>query len=166
MAFKNLMGKAEKAAKPGEAPVETNREAASAPVPHTVAPATAIDANTQISGKLRCKETLRIDGRVKGEVRSDKFVIVGPQASLDASIIADSVVISGRVKGDIRAKRMITLEKTAHVTGELSTPGIVIEEGAKLEGRILIGSEDKAAASKQRAVPARGSAATSATPLS
>ena len=49
-------------------------------VPRSVAPATSVDANTRITGKIICKETLRIDGRVKGEVRCDKTVIIGEQA--------------------------------------------------------------------------------------
>jgi hypothetical protein len=36
------------------------------------------------------------------------------------------------------------------VKGDLTTPGIVIEEGAKLKGRIVIGSEDEAEASNPR----------------
>lgn len=68
---------------------------------------------------------------------------------MEASIQADSVVISGEVRGDIRAKRKITLESAARVTGDLATPGIVIEEGAKLEGRIVIGAEEQPAAKKQ-----------------
>ena len=45
------------------------------------------------------------------------------------------------VEGDIAARRKITLERTAVVIGDLTTPGIVIEEGAKLKGRIVIGSD-------------------------
>jgi cytoskeletal protein CcmA (bactofilin family) len=114
-----------------------------------VAPSTSIDATTQLSGELRCEETIRIDGRVKGEIRCEKTVIVGQAARVEATIQADSVAISGEVKGDITAKRKITLESTARVTGDLATPGIVIEEGAKLEGRIVIGAEQRPAAQEQ-----------------
>ena len=70
-----------------------------------------------------------------------------------AMIEAESVVISGEVKGDITARRKITLGKAARVTGDLRTPGIVIEEGAKLEGRIVIGPDEKVATRK--AAPTR-----------
>ena len=50
--------------------------------------------------------------------------------------------VAGEVKGNITARRKITLEPTAVVNGNLCTPGIVIQEGAKLEGRIVIGSEE------------------------
>lgn len=109
--------------------------------PRTVAPSTSIDASSELEGRLRCKETLRIDGRIQGEVECEKAVLVGQGARVRASISADEVQVSGRVEGDIVARRKITLERTAVVVGDLSTPGIVIEEGAKLKGRIVIGSD-------------------------
>ena len=149
MTIKNLIGKSAKAEET-KAEAEASARPRVLPVARTVSPATAIDATTQITGKLRCKETLRIDGRVKGEVRSDKSVIVGEGAVVDAAIQADSVVIAGEVKGDIAAKRKITLERTARVAGELCTPGIVIEEGAQVEGRIVIGAEQRPAATARK----------------
>ncbi len=148
MAIKNLIGKSAKAEET-KAGAEASARARVLPTPRTVAPATAIDATTHLTGKLRCKEALRIDGRVKGEVRSEKSVIIGEGAVVEAAIHADAVVIAGEVKGDIAAKRKITLERTARVSGELCTPGIVIEEGAKVEGRIVIGADEHSAANKQ-----------------
>ena len=118
------------------------------------APSTFLDASTNFSGKLRCSESLRIDGRVEGEVHCDHTVVVGEPGVVNASIEADSVVIAGQVKGDINARSKITLEKTASVTGDLCTPGIVIQEGAKLEGRIMIGADEGRAAEKPAARPA------------
>ena len=109
--------------------------------PRTVSPSTSVDAATELEGTLRCKETLRIDGRIKGEVECEKAVLVGEGARVHASIAADEVQVAGTIKGDITARRKITLEKTAVVTGDLTTPGIVIEEGAKVKGRIVIGSD-------------------------
>jgi len=109
----------------------------------SVSPVTSIDSSTKVQGKIRCKETIRIDGEIKGEVRCEKSVIVGQAAILEASIEGDEVTIAGSVKGDIIARRKITLERTAQVTGDLSTPGIVIEEGAQLEGRIEIGAKQQ-----------------------
>ncbi len=136
MAFRNLIG-----GKANSNPQAKATSKAAMPVPRTVSPPTAVDAGTTISGKLRCRETLRIDGRVKGDVRCDKTVIIGEGGRVEATIQAESVVISGEVKGNVVARCKITLERTARVTGDLETPGIVIEEGAKLEGRIVIGAE-------------------------
>ncbi|MDH3212739.1 MAG: polymer-forming cytoskeletal protein [Myxococcales bacterium] len=147
MALKDLMGMAEK---PAEGRVGAIPNPA-APPPRTVAPATSIDAATRLSGKIYCKETIRIDGRIKGEVHCDKTVIIGEGAQVEAAVHADSIIISGEVKGNIVAKRKITLNHSARMIGDLSTPGIVIEEGAKLEGQIVIGGEAPSAATKKSA---------------
>ena len=128
-------------------------------IPRTVAPATSIDATTQLTGKLRCKDTIRIDGRLKGELQCEKNVIIGEAAVVEASITAQEIIVFGEVKGDVVAKRKITLESSARMTGDLSTPGIVIEEGAKLSGRLVIGAESVAAKSETTAATAQKPAA-------
>jgi cytoskeletal protein CcmA (bactofilin family) len=153
MALKDLMGKTG-VAQPGQ-PVEAETPAPPRqPAPRGGAPTTFLDASTDFSGKLKCTESLRIDGRVEGEVHCNHTLVIGEPGVVHASIQADSVVIAGQVKGDINARSKITLEKTACVTGDLCTPGIVIQEGAKLEGRIMIGSDEGRAAEKPPARPA------------
>jgi cytoskeletal protein CcmA (bactofilin family) len=111
------------------------------PGPRTVAPATSVDASSDFEGRLRCSETLRIDGRIVGEIACEKAVIIGEAGRVHACIEADDVQVAGIVEGDITARRKVTLGRTAVVVGDLTTPGIVIEEGAKLKGRIVIGSD-------------------------
>jgi len=139
MAIKGFMARGERAVETETA--KPKPMLAAAPAPRTVAPSTSVDASSSFEGSLRCKQTLRIDGHVKGQVECEKAVLVGEGARVKASIAADEVKISGVVEGDIAARRKITLERTAIVTGDLTTPGIVIEEGAKLKGRIVIGSD-------------------------
>ena len=132
------------------------------PSPRSASPAALLDASVEFTGTMRCRESIRIDGRCEGELYCEATVIVGEQAVLRMSIEADSVAIAGEVNGNITARRKITLEPTALVNGNLITPGIVIQEGAKLEGRIVIGSEGAAAksagaqpAAVERAAPAQ-----------
>lgn len=151
MALKDFMGG--RGEQGSERPGEVTRSVPPTPppaarAPRTVSPATCIDGTSELKGTLRCRETLRIDGRIEGEIYCEKNVIVGESASIRAAIEAAEVSIAGEVKGDISASRKITLEPTARVVGDLCTPGIVIEEGAKLEGRIMIGAEEKAEAER------------------
>ena len=87
-------------------------------------------------------DSVRIDGRIKGEIKVAQTVIIGEAANVQATIDADTAIVSGEVKGDIIARKKITLDKNARVTGNLSTPGIVIEEGACLRGQIVIGADE------------------------
>ncbi len=140
MALKDLVARVDRTENRGL--VDTPRAPAQAP--RTVAPPTSIDASTHFTGELRCQETVRIDGKLKGALYCDKSVIVGQAAIIEAEIQGDEVIIAGSVNGNILARRKITLSKTARVVGDLTTAGIVIEEGAVLDGRIMIGASDSA----------------------
>jgi cytoskeletal protein CcmA (bactofilin family) len=141
MSIKDFMARSERGLETAaEAPMPT-----SLPAPRMVAPSTSVDATSELEGRLRSKQTLRIDGRVKGEVECEKTVLVGESAKVFATIAADEVQIAGIVEGNIAARRKITLQRTAVVKGDLTTPGIVIEEGAQLKGRIVIGTDAETA---------------------
>jgi cytoskeletal protein CcmA (bactofilin family) len=153
MAFKNFRAEKREAGKKTgtQTPVSVATPAPAQPTPPT---ATFIDGSTQIEGTVRCKETLRIDGQLSGELECEKTVLVRQGAKVTANIAAETVQVSGEVKGNISARRKITLDRTARVNGDLATPGIVIEEGAKLKGRIVIGSETKSSEeSRSEATP-------------
>ena len=160
MAFKGLMARSAEDGAHANAEGQTTAMPvkAQASGPRTVAPSTSVDASSELEGRLRCKETLRIDGRITGQIECEKAVLVGQGAQVKASVDADEVQVAGRVEGDIAARRKITLERTAVVIGNLTTPGIVVEEGAKLKGRIVIGSdaeEELAAKAPQQAKDAK-----------
>ncbi len=155
MAIKEFMARVERGIENATElrPPEPVRPAAL--VMRTVAPSTSVDASSELEGRLSCKETLRIDGRIKGEVSCQKMVLIGQGARVYANITADEVQILGLVEGNIAARRKITLERSAVVTGDLTTPGIVIEEGAKLRGRIVIGSDAEPALEAELAKDAK-----------
>lgn len=155
MAIKQLMARVEKGFESMAEAGASERPPAAAPIKRTVAPSTSVDASSVLEGRLTCQETLRIDGRIRGQVECQKMVLVGEGAHVCASIAADEVRISGVVEGDIVARRKVTLERTAVVTGDLTTRGIVIEEGAKLKGRIVIGADADSEAAAQQEKDAR-----------
>jgi cytoskeletal protein CcmA (bactofilin family) len=106
---------------------------------------TFIAEGCELSGELRFGDSVRVDGRVEGELRAEGIVIVGAAAEIHASVRAESVIVFGTIDGDIRARRKIVLHKSSRVRGELSSAGITIEEGASFKGSIAIGDDDASA---------------------
>ncbi len=100
---------------------------------------TYLDAGSVLTGELRFAGSVRLDGRVEGQIHAGQTVIVGEHAEIDASIEAETLEVYGTVVGDIRVARRTLLHKTARVEGEIQTAGIVVEEGAQFKGCILIG---------------------------
>ncbi len=95
-----------------------------------------IDQGSEFEGKLSFKDTVRIDGHFKGEISSQNTLIVGEPGSVEASIRSKNVIVSGEVVGDIEAAERLVLYKSARVEGDITTPRLVIEEGALVQGRI------------------------------
>jgi len=115
---------------------------------------TFVSEGCELSGELRFRDSVRIDGKIEGDMRVDGTVIAGETADIRASIRAECVIVFGQIEGDVRARRKIILHKTARVRGELQTAGITIEEGASFKGAIVIGEEDAPASSSASASPA------------
>jgi len=57
------------------------------------------------------------------------------QASVEANITGDNIVIAGKVNGDILAHKMLTLMPTAVLHGNISTSKLNIVEGAIFQGQ-------------------------------
>jgi cytoskeletal protein CcmA (bactofilin family) len=109
-----------------------------------------IDRETEIIGDIKFKENFRIDGVFKGKILSGNGLIIGETAEVEADIDVSSMTINGRVKGTIKAKDKIEIFSKGRVIGTVTTPKLVIEEGAFFQGSCQM--EMKALESKNRGV--------------
>ncbi len=91
------------------------------------------DKDTEIKGELNFKGSFRIDGCFKGKVDSDSMLIIGDSGKVDADIKIGFMVIDGEVKGNIQASDRVEIHSNGRVIGTITTPKLVVEEGAYLE---------------------------------
>ncbi|MER3431312.1 MAG: hypothetical protein C4324_09775 [Blastocatellia bacterium] len=90
---------------------------------------------TSLTGDTTFQMMLRVDGHLTGTVTSDGgTLIVGNNGRLDANVSVGVANVNGTINGDITATEKIHLGRTARVVGNISTPKLVIEEGAVFEG--------------------------------
>lgn len=61
---------------------------------------------------------------------------VGPQAEVKADITAKAVVVSGVVTGKVSAGDRVEIQSTGSVTGDVTSPRLVIAEGGSLRGKV------------------------------
>jgi cytoskeletal protein CcmA (bactofilin family) len=98
-------------------------------------PAKLIDGAAPDSA-IRFEGTLSINCNVTGVVRSQTgMLIVSETAELQANIFVATAIIHGLVRGDIRATERVGLGSKARVIGNIETPAIEIQPGARFEGR-------------------------------
>lgn len=90
---------------------------------------------TRITGTLVFEGPCRIEGHVEGEVSAKDTLTVGETAIVNARINGALVVILGTVTGDVVAATRLEIRAPGKVVGDVTTPSLVINEGAVLEGR-------------------------------
>jgi cytoskeletal protein CcmA (bactofilin family) len=118
--------------------------AATSPAPEPGGLTAFIDQGSSFEGKLKFKDTVRIDGQFAGEITSENTLVVGETGLIEADIHSQTVIVSGTIHGNVWAAKRVVLHKTASVDGDVQTPSLVMEEGAVLNGKL-----DMAAAAKK-----------------
>ncbi len=95
---------------------------------------TLLAKGVQLRGEIRVEGTVRIDGRLDGDIHTKGQVIVGEDGLVQGTIAAGTLVSSGRIKATVTAVERVQLLKTAILIGEVHTPVLMMEEGAKIQG--------------------------------
>ena len=103
---------------------------------------------TEISGEVSLTSGLRVEGVVKGKVRSDTVLVVGTPGKMEADVNVRRISIEGEFRGTIRASERVEIHKDGKVFGEIYSPCLIIEAGALFEGRCNM-SEGKDANAKE-----------------
>ncbi len=106
-----------------------------------------IDQGSSFEGKLSFQDTVRIDGRFRGEISSENTLIVGESGQIEASVRSRNVILSGRVVGDVFASNQLVIHKNGRLEGDVETGSLVLEEGALLNGRVTMKPSTAPAAS-------------------
>jgi cytoskeletal protein CcmA (bactofilin family) len=90
---------------------------------------------TELSGELFFEKGLRVDGVIKGKIRSDALLEIGAAGKVDAEIFVRRTLIKGEFRGAIHASERVEIHKDGKVFGDIFSPCLIIEAGALFEGR-------------------------------
>lgn len=108
---------------------------------------------TRIEGTLRLDESVRIDGRVEGNLEQtdgkDRWILIGPRAEVHGDIRAQNVSVAGKVIGNIIASESIELLDGCEVRGNITHKSINVEPGASIHGQLIANDPVSEAATAQ-----------------
>jgi cytoskeletal protein CcmA (bactofilin family) len=100
--------------------------------PDSAEATSTISAGMSIVGKINSDGTVKIFGRVEGELHAST-VLISDGAQVEGDIVAEDLTIGGQVKGTVHANR-VRLNGTAVVEGDIFHRSLAIEENARFEG--------------------------------
>jgi len=96
---------------------------------------TLLGKGSEFEGKLSFEGTVRVDGKLTGEIFTDDVLIVGEGAEVNAEVTVGAIVIQGIVRGNITAKRSVEIHSPGKVKGNINTPSLFIEKGVFFDGQ-------------------------------
>lgn len=88
----------------------------------------------EFKGSITYEGTVRIDGRLEGEIHTGGALLVGEDAVISAKVTAGSIICKGKIMGDVVAKQKVRLLAPAIFQGSIRTPVFSIEEGVTFDG--------------------------------
>ena len=100
---------------------------------------TIISRAVKIEGKITSSGNIRIDGEIQGDVFCESNITIGEGAIVKGQINANVITLGGKVSGIVRAKDKLLLDSKSNLKGDIYTKNLVIEEGAKFDGKCNTG---------------------------
>jgi cytoskeletal protein CcmA (bactofilin family) len=97
-----------------------------------------VGKGVEFKGVISYSGTVRIDGRLDGEIQTDGILLVGKDAVITAKISAGIVISSGHITGDITAREKVNLNSPAVLNGSVTSPLLSIDEGVLFTGTLIM----------------------------
>jgi cytoskeletal protein CcmA (bactofilin family) len=95
-----------------------------------------IGAGTVLEGKIRSQGSVRIDGKLIGEVTASESLAVGITGEIEGNVTAKNVTVGGKVRGTISAAEKIVFEGKSVIRGDIRATRLVIDEGSIFDGKV------------------------------
>ena len=101
-----------------------------------------IGLDVVVDGSVNLKNGIIVYGQIKGSVNTKGPVRLAKNAIVKGDIVGSDIRIAGIVEGDISSIGQVTLLKTCKVKGDITYKKLVIEDGAKFEGKCELAMEN------------------------
>ena len=97
-----------------------------------------LEVDASMTGTLTFKDpvNLQINGQFEGTLISKGNLSIGEKARVKATIQGEAITVSGAVTGNVTATSRIELLSTAQVNGKVTSPRVIMHDGAILHGTL------------------------------
>lgn len=95
---------------------------------------------TVVEGKIVSQGSMRVDGRVNGNIHVNGNLTIGTTGEVYGDIEAKSAIIAGKVNGTIVVAEKLVFESKAVIKGDIKASKLVVDEGAIFDGKCVMTS--------------------------
>jgi cytoskeletal protein CcmA (bactofilin family) len=100
-----------------------------------------IGEDFELEGNIKSEGTIRIDGKVVGDLRIKKGIILGEKGTVYGNIEAELAVIFGQIHGNINTTQL-EIKETGSIYGDIKTNSITMQLGAKYNGKLEMKNQE------------------------
>ena len=97
---------------------------------------TLIGKGMEFQGNLIGQGSLRVEGKIHGEVTTNGDLYIGETGVVKADIKAHNVIVAGELNGNIECAKRLEVASTGKVYGDVKTTILAVEEGAIIKGNV------------------------------
>ena len=103
-------------------------------------PQSVISTEVEITGTIKSSGSVRIDGKLEGELHCSGDAVIGKSAQIKGNLVVNSVSIEGSVQGNVTAQDRIEMKSTARLNGDIRAKRLSVEDGVSFIGRSEVNS--------------------------
>ena len=101
-----------------------------------------IGASIQIKGEVTGEEDLLVNGQVEGKIELKRHrITVGKAGRVKADLYGKVISIEGMIQGNLFGEDKVVIRQSGTVQGNITSPRVNLEDGAKFKGRIDMDSQ-------------------------
>ncbi len=94
-----------------------------------------IGADMVIDGNIKAKDTIRIEGKVMGDVETEGALMISVTATVKGNVRGSNVVVGGTLEGDLVSGGKTELLSTGKMIGNINTKSLIVDENAEFQGK-------------------------------
>lgn len=97
-----------------------------------------IGQDMEVVGSVHSTGIVQVSGSVVGNVLAGAHLLVAKGGRVKGDVCAREMVLNGEVHGSVVAETRVDVQASAVIHGDITTPRLVIHEGAAVDGDVCM----------------------------
>lgn len=97
-----------------------------------------IGEDMEVMGCVHSFGVVKVYGTVLGDVLADAQLLVAKGGRVEGDVCAREMVLNGEVYGSVVAEKRVEVQGSAVIHGDITTPRLMIHEGAAVDGDVCM----------------------------
>lgn len=97
---------------------------------------TTVALDTAWRGTLQSSGPIRVEGAFEGEISTEGELQIAPDAKVEATVRAASIIVAGQLNGQINCRERLEILPSGRVSGQIDAGRFIVHEGAFLGGQV------------------------------